>query len=98
MEKKEQELKKIDDFRVLLCELQFNPQKNNEEMLIYLSNSNIEDFDKNGQNYKDIIIALCRLCSRHNSTVEVMKKLGILDNEINIQTQKLQKHLQGKNQ
>jgi hypothetical protein len=50
-------------------------------MLIYLSNSNIEDFDKNGQNYKDIIIALCRLCSRHNSTVEVMKKLGILENE-----------------
>lgn len=80
LEKKEKESKKIDDFRVFLCELQFNPQKNNEEMLIYLTNPNI-DFDKNNQDYKGIIIALCRLCSRHNSVIEVIKKLNLWEDK-----------------
>ena len=80
MEKKEEETKKIDDFHVFLCELKFDPQKNNEEMLIYLTNPNT-DFHKNNQDYKEIIIALCRLCGRHNSVIEVIKRLNLWEDK-----------------
>lgn len=84
MEKKEQESKKIDDFRLFLCELQFDPQKDNEEMLKYLRNP--ENFNDNDNlDYRNIVEWLCILC-RHNTMEEIIK---ILDLPIQEQAEKL---------
>lgn len=84
IEKKEQESNKIDSFRTFLCELQFDPQKDNEEMLKYLRNP--ENFNDNDNlDYRSIIEWLCVLCRHH--TME--KIINILDLPIQEQAEKM---------
>lgn len=84
IEKKEQESNKIDSFRTFIYELQFDPQKDNEEMLKYLRNP--ENFNDNDNlDYRNIVEWLCILC-RHNTMEEIIK---ILDLPIQEQAEKL---------
>ncbi len=74
-QEKEAQSRQIDDFHVFLCELQFNPQKNNQEMLKYITNP--DNFNDNQSlDYRQIIKSLCVLC-RHSTITEIIRNLDI---------------------
>ena len=74
--RKEKLQKMIDDFKDFICELNFDP-KTDKKTIEYLSNLDLQNFNKTTQSFIQIIEALCRLRinSRHYSTQEIIDKL-----------------------
>lgn len=80
LKQREEQSNKIDNFRTYLCELQFTPQKDNEEMLKYINNPENFNNNENIQEYCDIVAALCILC-RNYTIWEIIDLLDISDEE-----------------
>lgn len=69
---KEDIQKKYEKLDLLLDELKFNPEKNNEELASYLIDST--NFDEWYESYRKILLSLIVL-HRHNSFVEIIDKM-----------------------
>ena len=80
IKQREDQSNKIDNFRTFLCELQFTPQKNNDEMLKYIQNPENFNNNENIQEYCEIVAALCALC-RYYTIWEIIELLGIPEEE-----------------